>query len=303
MSIALANIVGQPAVGTVTFLADPNAPTSLYDPPVVVLSSVSPFGNLAPFTFGSAANATRLSLGVYQLVFTPTTDGPWLVIGDAFQSDGVTQMGAGISAALTVLPRRGGTWQQIAAQSIVEQYIDRPLAIVTETIELYSYEDGILQLPRRPVIAVTSVMGQLGTAAFMLGDDLVGDMGFEASLLSDSEDIPPNVPVLPLPTADAAGRIADPNVIPFTWYSVGYIHGWSDANVPTIIRTVMAAVAARLTANPDAVTSERIGAGYAVSYGPSASAWLLPDEKAALAQFRPYRVGTLVTSTPIGGLP
>jgi len=300
MSVAAATIVGQPATGTVTFL---NAEQQPYDPEVVVLSSVSPFGNLVPYTYETAAQVTRLSQGVYALAFTPTTDGCWLVIGDAFDGSG-SQLGAGISASLTISPRRGGTRQQIAAQSIIEQYIDRPLSIVTETIELYSYEDGILQLPRRPVIAVTSVLGQLGTAAFSFGgDDEEFDLGFEGSLLTDSEDIAPNIPVMPLPTADAYGRIADPNVLAFTWYSVTYTHGWADANVPQIIRTVLDAVAARLTANPDAVSSERIGAGYAVTYGPSAPAWLNPDEKAALAQFRPNRVGSLIMSTPIGGLP
>lgn len=294
MTVAPTAIVGQPAVGVVTFQ---NAAGVLYDPPSVVLSSVSPFGNVAPYTVGTAPQATRVATGTYALAFTPTTDGEWLVIGDAFDGSN-NQLGAGISASLTISPRRGGTWQQIAAQSIVEQYIDRPLAVVTETIELYSYEDGILQLPRRPVIAVTAVTGQLGTAAFMLGDE-VGGMGFP----TDSEDVAPNMPVAPLPTADAAGRIADPGVIPFTWFSVTYTHGWSDANVPTIIRTVIAAVAARITANPDAVSSERIGAGYAVTYTGVGPAWLTVDEKAALAEFRPYRVGTLITSTPIGGLP
>jgi hypothetical protein len=298
MTVAVATIVGQPAVGQVMFL---NAAGQEYDPASVVLSSVSPFGNATPYTVGSAPQATRVSQGVYALAFTPTTDGEWLVIGDAFDGSG-NQLGAGISASLTVSPRRGGSPQQIAAQSIVEQYIDRPLAVVTETVELYSYEDGIIQLPRRPVIAVTAVLGQLGTASFGDSDESF-DMGFEASLLTDSEDIAPNIPVVPLPTADAAGRIADPNVLAFTWYSVTYTHGWEDEDVPQIIRTVLAAVAARLTANPDGVTSERIGAGYAVTYTGVGPAWLTPDEKAALSQFRPYRVGSLVTSTPIGGLP
>jgi hypothetical protein len=295
MSVAVATIVGQPATGTVTFVEADGV--TLYDPAVVVLSSVSPFGNATPYTVGTAPQATRLSLGTYALAFTPTTDGEWLVIGDGYDALN-NQLGAGISAALTVSPRRGGTAQQIAAQSIVEQYIDRPLAIVTETIELYSYEDGIIQLPRRPVIAVTAVTGQLGTSAFSVWEDGGSLTGF-----SDSEDIAPTIPVIPLPTADAAGRIADPNVIPFTWYSVTVVHGWADKDVPAIIRTVMAAVAARLTANPDSVSSERIGAGYAVTYGSSGAAWLTPDEKAALAKFRPYRTGSLVTSTPIGGLP
>jgi hypothetical protein len=299
MTVAAATIVGQPATGTVTFL---NAEQQPYDPQVVVLSSVSPFGNLVSYTYETAPQVTRVSTGVYALAFTPTTDGCWLVIGDAFDGSG-NQLGAGISASLMVSPRRGGTPQQIAAQSIVEQYIDRPLAIVTETIELYSYEDGIIQLPRRPVIAVTAVTGQLGSTSLSLDDDESYSMGFEGSLLTDSEDIVPTVPVTPLPTADAAGRIADPNVLAFTWYSVTYTHGWADADVPRIIRTVIEAVTARLAANPDGVTSERIGAGYAVTYTGVGPAWLTPDEKAALAKFRPYRLGSLVTSTPIGGLP
>jgi hypothetical protein len=299
MSVAAATIVGQPAVGEVTFL---NAAGALYDPSTVVLSSVSPYGTVTPYTYLTAPQVVRLGEGTYTLTFVPTVDGEWLVIGDATDVSG-NPLDGGASASVIVSPRRGGTTQQIAAQSIVEQYIDRPLAIVTETVELYSYEDGIIQLPRRPVISVNSVLGQLGSTSFSLDDDESYSMGFEGSLLTDSEDIVPTVAVAPLPTADAAGRIADPNVLAYTWYLVTYTHGWSDANVPTIIRTVMAAVAARITANPDGVTSERIGAGYAVTYTGVGPAWLTVDEKAALAQFRPYRLGSLVTSTPIGGLP
>ena len=114
-----------------------------------------------------------------------------------------------------------------------------------------------------------AVTGQLGATSFGTDDGQNVEMGLEATRLTDSEGLVPTIPVSHcLPTADAAGRIPGPNAVPWTWYSCRYVHGWSDANVPTIIRTVIAAVAARLTASPEAVTSERIGAGYGVTYSP-----------------------------------
>jgi len=295
-------LVGNAATGQVEFL-EPDGVT-LYDPTKVVLTAVSPFGTASPpATVGVTAGAVRISLGLYALTWTPTLDGDWIVIGDGFDSGGIPT-GSAVSVPITVNARRPGTPAQIQAQSIVEQYIQRPIALVTESVELYSGEDGILQLPRRPVVSIASVTGQLGTAAFTGGDpDESFDLGFEGSQLTDSEDIVPNLPVVPLPTGDAAGRIADPGVVAFTWYQVVYTHGWADENVPQIIRTVIAAVEARITANPAGVTSEHIGAGYGVTYSAPTPAWLTADEKAALAQFRPKRVGSLTMSTPIGGLP
>jgi hypothetical protein len=268
------SIVGQPAAGTVTFM---DASDALVDPFSVVLSSVSPLGQTIAYTVGVSPQATRLSLGTFQLAFTPTAPGGWLVIGDGFDSDG-NQTGSGISPALTIGPRRGGTEAQIQAQSIVEEYIG-PLALQTETVRLYSGADGVLQLPRRNALTVTSVLASFDFY----------------------EDTAPTSALAPTPTADSAGLISDPLLLAYTWYDVVYTHGWADAAVPQIIQTVLAAVAARIAANPDGVSSERIGTGYGVSYATVSPAWLTDDEKKALTRFRKGRATTLTTSTPIGG--
>lgn len=269
-------IVGQPASADVAFN---NADGTPQDPiPKVVLSSVSPLGQVIPYTAGTDPSAVKVSAGLYRLSFTPTSAGDWLVIGDSFDAQN-NQTGAGISAPLTVAPRRGGTPARIQAQSIVEHYIG-PIAKRTETVRLYSGADGILTLPRRRAAVV---VGVLASTDFY-------------------EDTAPSSPLIPVPSADAEGLISDPAVLGYSWYDVTYSHGWADADVPQIIQTVIAALEARIAANPDGVSSERIGAGYGVSYQTVSPAWLTKDEKEALAQFRPHRSGTLVTSVPIGGL-
>lgn len=267
MTVAPANIVGQPATALVTFL---DATGTKYDPPTVVLSAVSPFGNATAYTYGTSPQVVKVDVGDYMLTFTPTVAGEWVVIGDAFDIL-ANQIGAGISAVLDVGARMAGSQNVRDAIAVVEQYI-KPwtLRVVTnDVVRLYALEDGVLELPGRPVISVSQVVdvasGQIWT---------------------------------PLPTLYGfrlMGADPNPSLIPYKWYDVTYTHGWTDATVPPIIATVIARVAARLAANPDGVMTEAIGPGYSVNYGQAASLDLLPDEKKALAQFRANRSGTLTS--------
>lgn len=246
-------VVGQPCRAVVTFV-DPDG--NVVAPARVTLTLFGPAFVGTPQVVGEDEDAIALPGPAYALDFTPTSGGRWYVTGQAFSAEGQS-VGAAQAyvdvAEVPLLPDPSDAAR--LALGIVEGFLHRPLRLITGArATLYTGEDGAVELPLRPVRAITALT-------------LAAETGLTTSLLGDPRVFARGARIAGLPR--------------FAWVDAVYNHGWVVGEVPGAITSVLAAVTARLAENPSGVVSERIDT-YRVEYPPLG---LTDDEKTALRPF------------------
>jgi hypothetical protein len=149
----------------------------------------------------------------------------------------------------------------------VQAYLGRSLDLVVgDRVTLWVDDTGAVELPLRPVARITAIASPQGYR------------------------------ILRTPIIDGS---CIRNLPVCQWITVVYDHGWAPDALPPVIDTLIAALAARLVANPDGLRAEQIG-GYRADYGSAASAELTDDERRLL---RPYRCMRNATTTQVAMRP
>jgi hypothetical protein len=153
----------------------------------------------------------------------------------------------------------------VLARTMIEGYLRRPIALVSgQVLTMDVPDDGVVELPFRPVVSVDSVE------------------------LSSGDPVPPyNV------EGDAISGLP-----PFEWVTVVYTHGWPDDAVDDTIVTIMSALSSRINAVPPGLRSGRVGDVHAIYGAEDGAPDLTEGEKNALLRWRVGKNAATLQLTP-----
>ncbi len=162
------------------------------------------------------------------------------------------------------------------ATAAIQAYCNQSFTQATTTVVLPGTFDSRLELPERPVTAITTV--KIGDTTLTADSDYVWDGGH---MLYRGTKV------------DGVLSVNGPDYLINGWgdwggpgaqVTVTYTHGF--AVIPNDIKGVCLALAARSLTSPDGVNSESVGS-YSVSYSRTGGAVsLLDEEKALLNRYR-----------------
>lgn len=173
------------------------------------------------------------------------------------------------------------------ASDIIRGYTRCTISTVTETVEFEGTSSDVLELPQRPVTAVTAVTvtDRIGNDLVVASTDWTWTRSGKLRRILYSDTLPTGW------TADSGWGGPDATV------TVTYTHGL--ATVPGDVKAITLALARRMTVNPDGYVREAIGsynvgysstdgqaAGQGSGQGSGASVHLLAVEKMALNRYR-----------------
>lgn len=264
------------------------------DPTTVSLTVTDPTGTATTYTY-AGATITRTSTGLYTKNITASTAGRWAYrwTGTGTAADvesGVFDVVAldpsAVSPFATEAELEAYTGTSVAsdraailldmASGAIRAHTNQTITYGTTTAVMPGTFDSKLELPERPVTAVTSVT--IGATALTADSDYVWDG--QHTLHRGSK-------------VDGVLSVNGPDYLINGWgdwggpgaqVTVVYSHGFQ--SIPNDIKGVCLALAARTLGSPDGVNSESVGS-YSVSYSRTGGAVsLLTEEKALLNRYR-----------------
>ncbi len=283
-------VVGDTVTLTNTFKVSGTAT----DPTAISLAVTDPAGTATTYTH-AGNTITKSSVGVYTKNITASTAGLWSytwtgtgtaadVESDVFDVAAVDPSAASPFATEAELEAYTGT--SIAtdrarllldmASGAIRAYTNQTISQVTTTAVMPGNHSEKLELPERPVTAVTTVL--IGDTTIPVDTDYVWD---GAHTLYRGTKV------------DGVLSVNGPDYLINGWgdwggpaakVTVTYTHGF--AIIPNDVKGVCLALAARSLQSPDGVNSESVGS-YSVSYSRTGGAVsLLTEEKALLNRYR-----------------